>query len=184
MKPILTPSIYWQWFNFGRKAAFFLVFGIVCGSPHAMSTTSTQGVTISVETYMNLIGAPVFSAERKRDPYAFGAAIEILPSAPDIKGDLYFGLLSPNGRHAFTWSNQDGEYVLVQGMKPFVEDINLAAPSSFTTSEIVGGDVKHALTENDPAGLYFVFALLVSANTSPSDTKNWIEIGLTPLLVK
>jgi len=119
-----------------------------------------------------------------REKYAgFGATIE-LPGGFLPKGDLYFGFLQPGNTNPHTWAFDGEGTTLLEGMHPFLEDIDLRTPPLMNTSVIAGKDIEHAFANTDPTGMYMVFVLIVIANTNPADHANWYGVETTPLFVE
>jgi hypothetical protein len=73
------------------------------------------------------------------NPYSFLASWEIPTGGPSGSVDFYFGMLSPDSKTVYTWVRQDGGYVLVKGLRPIDEGVNLNTPGTYRTSEIGGG---------------------------------------------
>jgi hypothetical protein len=170
-------------FGIGCKVALVML-AVACALSNARAAglEPADSVEISASIFSPL-GESTFQAKRNGETYKFGALVDISAGAPNIKGDLYFGLLSPDAKKSYTWDRRNG-YALRQGMFPLVEDVDLSAPRTISTTEIVGRDLEYSLTNSIPPGLYFVFALLVVGDAAPADTRNWVEIGITPIFVE
>ncbi|MDM8561872.1 hypothetical protein QUF54_00795, partial [Candidatus Marithioploca araucensis] len=96
------------------------------------------------------------------------------------KSDLYFGIIQPiNDIH--TWVTIDGVSNLKQGLVPIVKGIDMETKSVLILSSLLGQEVKYQFTESDPSGMHLIFALIVVTDRTPSDTKNWVGVSITPL---
>jgi len=70
---------------------------------------------------------------------------------------------------------------LKQGLVPIVKGIDMKTKFVLILSSLLGQEVKYQFTESDPSGMHLIFALLVVADRTPSDTKNWVGVSITPL---
>ncbi len=144
---------------------------------------STYSMSTSFQSFN-----PDTSIERT---YYFSSEIEFLTTNP-IKGDLYFGFVSPNNKDIFTWVNNGIETSLKKGLFPIVKGLELEGNTAlipfdnttFSLSRQVGGDIKYVVTGQEPTGMYLVFSLLVSSDADPSQNINWLGIDMRPLFVK
>ncbi len=137
--------------------------------------SSAPSTNIFIRAY-SVLGYQTFDASFSS---SFGVSIEF-PGGILSKSDLYFGIIKPvNDIH--TWVTIDGVSNLKQGLVPIIKGIDMKTKSVLTLSRVLGQDVKYQFTENDPSGMHLIFALLVSADKTPSDTMNWVGVSITPL---
>ena len=76
------------------------------------------------------------------------------------------------------------EPLLVRGMHPLVEDMELRETSPLVAHRISREGFEHAFAGNDPPGMYMVFLLIAIAGTDPSDPNNWYAVEMVPLFVE
>lgn len=164
-----------------RQVVLPLVLAIAC-VPHAMASSSPDAADVSIEIF-DSNEFETFTARRDGLPYTFYANVEVLSGAPNMSGDLYFGILEPSGKVSYTWREQGESYQLRRGMVPLTEDVDLRDPHSVSTAQIAGQQLTFAFDQTTSAGIYFVFLLLVGADQDPAETRNWLKISAVPLIV-
>ena len=62
-------------------------------------------------------------------------------------------------------------------LQPIVSGIDMEKKSFLSPSGFLRQDIQYQFTENEPPGMYLIFALLMVANETPFDTKNRINIS-------
>jgi hypothetical protein len=107
---------------------------------------------------------------------------ELAACAASSVGDLYFGVILPNGT-IYTWAGDANEASLREGLTPIASNLDLRQELLFDLNATVG-DVQHVFTRDDPAGMYSVFALLVRAGANPTQENSWYEADMRPLIVR
>ena len=160
-----------------------MAFSLNYASPVVAALMPGNPVEISVKV-VSPLGLPSFSADRGGPAFSFHANVYIPPGSINVDGDLYFGVITPDGEVAYTWAKEGEEFSLSKGMRPILKDIWLGEESAITTFDIVGHDLSYELPEQLAPGMYYVFALLVGAGMPPADPQNWIQVGMTPLVVQ
>lgn len=122
----------------------------------------------------------MFSAARGL--YSFDATLDISGEFTQypVKGDLYLGVILPEGGTAVTWA---ADTALQHGFVPILEDIDLGTPARFSVSDLLQQPVEHTFTGAEPSGMYSVFALVVRAGADPTNNYNWVSAVMQPLMV-
>jgi hypothetical protein len=159
-------------------------------------STSQEALQLGVGIY-NAAQQSTFSAIADSQPYYFNATLRVAsegfwlpcndvascPPPSPLKGDLYFGVITPNGV-AFSWVlDGDGDEVNPrQGMIPVATNLDLSKALLVDVTKEVG-EMLHAFTPNSPLGMYSIFALLVKAENDPRNPSNWLEAEMRPLIV-
>lgn len=146
------------------------------------SEAPSPNISIGIDAYYSL-GYGTFNASVDQSPYIFEVYIGF-PEESHAKSDLYFGMIQP-GNDIYTWVTVDGVSNLEEGLAPIVKGVDKETKYNDKGTKffhISGRDVKYQFTESDPPGIYFIFALLVPADSTPSDTRNWIEVSIRPLI--
>jgi len=159
----------------GMRLLLSMILVISSGLTHVMASSAVSP-NISVSAF-SVLGNPIFDASVGTS--SFEVSIEF-PGGSLNKSDLYFGIIQPiNDIH--TWVTIDGVSNLKQGLVPIVKGIDMKTKFVLILSSLLGQEVKYQFTESDPSGMHLIFALLVVADRTPSDTKNWVGVSITPL---
>lgn len=164
---------------------FWLGVLLICSTLQAQAASEAPGPIIDVQVYSPL-GLSTFQSipAHRLDPYTFTASWEIPTGGPTGSGDLYFGILSTDDKTAYTWTLQDGRYVLIEGMHAILKGVNLNTPMTYSSSVIAGGDLRLTIPASVKPGMYLIFALAAGADRNAADPGNWIQIETKPLFVQ
>jgi len=162
----------------GQRLLLSIVLVFSSGlTPVMASFAAPPNISVSVSS---ALGYPTFNASVDLSPYSFGVSIEF-PGGRYNKGDLYFGIIQPENDSIYTWVTVDGVSNLEDGFAPIVRGIDMETKFVFRLSDFLGHVPKYQFIGSEPSGMYLIVALLVVANRTPFDTKNWINVNIAPL---
>jgi hypothetical protein len=143
----------------------------------------TPGPDIEVDAY-SFLGYPTLQTRAlPANEIAFGASIEFPGSGFIPDGDLYVGLMRPDGT-VYTWTNANGKPLLAKGMQPVVRGMDLGAKYAFNLAEVFGQDPRYVFSGDEPHGMYTLFAVIVAGGGAPANKLSWYAVDMAPLFVE
>lgn len=136
-----------------------------------MLPTITTGVATQMYGTLNV--------RADTSPYYFSGLIQwegdvyVYP----FPSDIYFGVQSPDRGKVWTWApNQDGIVTLNEGIVPFARASKAGRLST--------GSIEHIFTGSEPSGMYLIFMVMVTSGGDPTDSGQWIRVGMSPFFFK
>gem|GEM_PF-4265622 len=124
-----------------------------------------------------LASTPVFTWKTDNRPLEFAATVSRTDSSPV---DMYFGIISPDGR-VFSWnSGLTSVPIFLEGLSPAGR---LVTDTVISSADLLGKNPQHTFSADHPLGLYSVFFFLVPAGADPGDSRQWIAATISPLVI-
>lgn len=175
----------------GTHAVRLLKACIVCvtllGASQQVAALSPPAPHVSVIA-LDAMGDTTYGTRPTGLPNYFSAAIVWPEGNASYSYDVYFGVLSPDGRHIYSWSVAS-QYRLTEGLAPLAEGLSLTVKqldvtSLFSSDALDQGKVALTITDDTPPGMYYVFVLAVIGGYSPAEIGGWLAVRLTPFIVQ
>jgi hypothetical protein len=165
------------------SAVVSLVLALILTCATAQVEAALEGPkpSVSVDVF-GPTGFSTFKAD-KVNRHFYSAVWEIPAGIPSGNADLYFGMLTPD-KIAYTWLRQGGSYVLTKGMHPVRAGVSLASAATLNIAQMDGLGEPIYIATDVPSGMYFVFAMVVRAGTTPGDPSNWMAVEMKPLVIE
>ncbi|MBG9389340.1 hypothetical protein [Caenimonas aquaedulcis] len=158
-----------------------LAFGLVPTTVDA-SSVPQPAISILVTPWFSagLTDIPRFTWSRTNpDALVFGANVSRWRDYA-TPADMYFGVLTPDGR-TLSWRPVPGNVATLQeGLFPVVQATTAEVTDSYS---LLGGFPRFPLSSSDPTGIYSVFVLVVPAGSDPRNASLWTAAQMWPVVI-
>jgi hypothetical protein len=153
---------------------------------HAQATDvpSVPGPRVSIKVGQSAVSGDLVQGPRRQGFHfttSTYALIEVTVDprweAAPVTADVYVGVLLPTG--SILTSRFPVPQQLETGLVPLVRGVTIGTGSPGFISF-----VGHVFNGSEPSGLYTVFALLVTSDADPTDSRNWLGNGAALLVFR
>ena len=159
-----------------------LAFGLVPMTVNASNVAPQPAIYMLVTPWFSagLTDIPKFTWSRTNpDALVFGANVSRHYTVPP-PADMYFGVLTPDGR-TLSWRPVPANVATLQeGLFPAVQGTTAEVTDSYA---LLGGFPRFPLSASDPTGIYSVFVLVVPAGSDPRNPSIWTAAQMWPLVI-
>lgn len=166
----------------GKPLLLAMILALPWSSTPVMASEAPPPI-IDIGVSWDNLGYSTYRAHVNELPYSFGTSIEF-PGGYLVKGDIYFGVISPGRERIYTWVTDGGVASLKEGLTAIVKEVDMKEKYTFNLTRVLGHSIKYQFTGAELLGMYLVFTLITVSGSDPSDAKNWDTINMRPLVLE